>query len=142
MATQPVIARGRGGFRTEIEAGPHSFVLDEPLDAGGTNEGPTPYDALAAALGGCTAMTLHFYAKREKIALEGVDVKVSHDRQHAKDCADCTDKSGYIHVFEVEISLMGDLTQEQKEKLLGIAKRCPVKKTLAAQIRVEERLVE
>jgi uncharacterized OsmC-like protein len=140
---KPVIVLGRGGFRTEVTAGPHTFILDEPLEAGGTNEGPTPYDALAAALGGCTAMTLHFYAKREKIPLEGVDIRVSHDRQHASDCADCVEKESRIHVLQVEISVMGDdLTQEQKEKLLEIARRCPVAKTLGAQIRIEERLVE
>lgn len=143
MATNPVIVLGRGGFRTEVTAGPHTFILDEPVASGGTNEGPTPYDALAAALGGCTAMTLHFYAKREKIPLEGVDIRVSHDRQHASDSAECVEKGGYIHVFEVEISVMGDeLTQEQKKKLVEIAKRCPVAKTLGAQIRIEERLVE
>jgi putative redox protein len=141
---KPVIVLGRGSFKTEVTAGPHTFILDEPVEAGGTDQGPTPYDALAAALGGCTAMTLHFYAKREKIPLEGVDIRVSHDRQHASDCAECVEgKEEYIHVFEVELSVMGDdLTQEQKETLLEIAKRCPVAKTLGARIRIEERLVE
>src|ERR1043165_9156646 len=138
MATQPVIVRSRGGFRSEVEAGPHRFTLDEPVDVGGTGEGPTPYDVLASALGSCTAMTLHYYAKREKIPLESVDVTVTHDRQHAKDCADCTTQQGYIHRFRVELALHGTLTDEQRQKLLAIAGRCPVAKTLQSEIRIDE----
>lgn len=124
----------------EVEAGPHKFTLDEPASAGGTDSGPTPYDALAAALGGCTSMTLHFYAQREKLPLEGVDVTVTHDRQHAKDCVDCMTESGYIHRFTVAIKLHGPLTEEQKQHLLTIAGRCPVAKTLTSEIRIEETL--
>jgi len=138
MATTPVTVRSRGAFKSEVEAGPHRFTLDEPVDVGGTGEGFTPYDALASALGGCTAMTLHFYAKREKIPLEGVDVTVTHDRQHAKDCADCTTQQGYIHRFHVELKLHGTLTEEQRQKLLTIAHRCPVAKTLQSEIKIDE----
>ncbi len=139
MMTKPVVLRSRGSFRTEVEAGPHRWVMDEPVDVGGGGEGPTPYDMLASALGGCTAMTLHFYAKREKIPLEGVDVSVTHDRQHAKDCADCTSQQGYIHRFRVELTLHGDqLTPAQREKLIEIAGRCPVAKTLQSEIRVDK----
>ncbi|HET7436957.1 MAG TPA: OsmC family protein [Thermoanaerobaculia bacterium] len=134
----PVTLRSRGSFRTEVEAGPHRFVIDEPASAGGGGEGPTPYDMLAAALGGCTSMTLHYYAAREKLPLEGVDVTISHDRQYAKDCVDCTSQSGYIHRFVVEITLHGALTQEQREHLLSIAKRCPVAKTLGSEIKIDE----
>ena len=140
--TAPVVARSRGSFRTEVEAGSHRFVLDEPESAGGTNAGPTPYDAVAAGLGGCTAMTLHFYAKREKIPLEGVDVTVVHDRQHAKDCADCMTQSGYIHRFKLQLALHGDLSAEQRTKLLEIAARCPVAKMLGAEIRIDHELAE
>jgi putative redox protein len=137
----PVIIRSRGSFVTEVEAGPHKFTLDEPMTAGGTNTGPTPYDALSAALGSCTAMTLHYYAKREGLPLEGVEVIVTHDRQHAKDCADCTTASGYIHRFKVAIKLEGPLDEEQKQRLLGIARRCPVAKTLSSEIKIDEELV-
>lgn len=140
--TVPVVVRSRGSFRTEVEAGSHRFVLDEPESAGGTNAGPTPYDAVAAGLGGCTAMTLHFYAKREKIPLEGVDVTVVHDRQHAKDCADCMTQSGYIHRFKLQLALHGDLSAEQRTKLLEIAARCPVAKMLGAEIRIDHELAE
>lgn len=134
----PVIVTARGTFRTEVTAGKHRFVLDEPESAGGTDEGPTPYDALAAALGGCTAMTLHFYARREKLPLEGVDVEVHHDREHGKDCAECVNKTGFIHRFRVAITLHGDLSAEQRARLLVIAGRCPVAKTLGSEIRIDE----
>ena len=138
---QPVTLSSRGSFRTEVTAGPHTWIMDEPTADGGAGEGPTPYDMLAAALGGCTSMTLHFYAKREKIALEGVQVTVVHDRQHAADCSDCLTTSGYIHRFRVEIKLDGYLTEDDRQKLLSVAKRCPVAKTLASEIRIEEVLV-
>ena len=139
---QPVILKSRGSFRTEVEAGPHRFALDEPGEIGGGGAGPTPYDMLSAAIGGCTAMTLHFYAKREGIPLEGVDVTVTTDRQYAKDCADCMSKSGYIHRFVLEIRLHGTLSEEQRQKLFGVAARCPVSKTLSAEIKVETVLVQ
>ncbi len=137
-----VIVRANASFRNEIIAGKHTFIADEPAQAGGTDEGPTPYDFLSAALGGCTSMTLHFFAKREKIPLEGVEIKIANDRVYAKDCADCASKEGYIHKFDVEIRLKGNLTPEQRERLLAIAKRCPVYKTLTAEIRIDERLVD
>ncbi len=140
--TTPVTLHSQGTFRNEVEAGPHRFVIDEPVDAGGAGEGPTPYDLLSAALGGCTSMTLHFYAKREKLPLTGVDVTVVHDRQHAKDCADCVTQSGYIHRFRVEIRLHGDLTDEQRQHLLSIAQRCPVAKTLSSEIKIDDVLSE
>lgn len=139
--TTPVTLHSRGSFRNEVEAGPHRVVLDEPESAGGKGEGPTPYDMLAAALGGCTSMTLHYYAQREKLPLEGVDITVTHDRQHAKDCVDCQSQSGYIHRFRVEISLHGPLSQEQREHLLTIAKRCPVAKTLSNEMKIDEVLL-
>lgn len=140
--TAPVVLRSSSPFRTEVEAGPHRWIMDEPESAGGGNEGPTPYDMLAAALGGCTVMTLHFYARREKLPLEEVTVRVSHDRQHAKDCADCVTTGGFIHRFRVEIAMTGALTEEQKQKLFGVAARCPVARTLQAEIKVDEVLVD
>jgi putative redox protein len=136
--TAPVVLRVRGSFRTEVEVGPHRFLLDEPVEVGGGGEGPTPYDAVAAGLGGCTAMTLQFYAKRESYPLEGVDVTVTHDRQHVRDCADCLSEQGFIHRFRVEIELHGPLSEEQRQRLLAVAARCPVAKTLQAEIRIDE----
>jgi uncharacterized OsmC-like protein len=140
--TAPVIIRSRAPFRCEVEAGPHRWVLDEPEMAGGANEGPTPYDMLAAALGGCTVMTLHYYARREKLPLEEVVARVSHDRQHVKDCADCSSAAGFIHRFKVELELSGPLDDAQRQQLLKIAARCPVAKTLQAEIKIDEILVQ
>jgi putative redox protein len=142
MTMQPVIVRSAASFRNEIEIGPHHLIADEPVTAGGGGEGPTPYDFLAAALGTCTSMTLHFYAGREHIPLEGVEITLLNDRMHAKDCADCLTTAGYIHRFDVKIRLLGQLTPAQRETLLGVARRCPVYKTLTSEIRIEELLVE
>ncbi len=138
---QPVVLHSRASFRNDVEAGPHRWVLDEPADAGGGGEGPTSYDMLAAALGGCTSMTLHFYAKRENLPLEGVDVTVTHDRQNAKDCSDCSTQGGWIHRFRVEIALHGPLDEAQRQKLFKVAERCPVAKTLQSEIRIDQVLV-
>ena len=138
----PVIVRSGNSLRNEIEAGPHRLVADEPGSAGGTEQGPTPYDFLSAALGACTSMTMRVVAKRENIPLEGVEVTVENDRMYAKDCADCLDKSGYIHRFSVAIKLIGNLTAEQRERMLSVAKRCPVNKTLTSEIRIDERLID
>jgi len=137
-----VVLRSRGSFLTEIQMGEHTLTADEPVSAGGSNKGPNPYDLLAAALGSCTSMTLVFYARREKLPLEGVDLRVTHGRSHAKDCADCLTQEGYVHTFEMTMRLEGPLTPEQKLKLVEVARRCPVRKTLTSQIRVTERLVE
>jgi len=139
---QPVIVRSGNSLRNDIEAGPHRMIADEPASAGGTEAGPTPYDFLAAGLGACTSMTLHVVAKREKIPLEGVEITVENDRMHAKDCADCLTANGYIHRFTVAIKLIGTLTPAQRERMLDVAKRCPVHKTLTSEIRIDERLAD
>jgi len=137
----PVVVRAGTTFRNEIEVGKHRLIADEPASAGGTDEGPTPYDFLAAGLGGCTSMTMRVVAKRENIPLEGAEISITSDRMYSKDCADCTSKTGYIHRFDVRIKLIGNLTEVQRERLLSVAKRCPVAKTLTSEIRIEESLV-
>ena len=138
----PIVARSAKSFRVDITAGNHKIVADEPASAGGTDAGATPYDFLSAALAGCTAMTMHFLAKRDSIPLEGAEITVTNDRMYAKDCADCMSQTGYIHRFDVQIKLRGYLTEEQRAKLLDAANRCPVKKTLTNEIRIEEKLVD
>ncbi|SRR5712691_4206374 len=137
----PVIVRAGASLRNEIEAGPHRLIADEPVDAGGRDEGPTPYDFLSAGLGACTSMTMHVVAKRENIPLEGVEIHVTNDRMYAKDCADCTSSTGYIHRFDVRIKLIGNLSEQQRDRLLSVARRCPVAKTLTSEIKIEERLL-
>jgi putative redox protein len=139
---QPVIVRSADSLRNDIEAGPHRMIADEPASAGGTELGPTPYDFLAAALGTCTSMTLRVVAKRENIPLEGVEITVENDRMYAKDCADCLNSTGYIHRFTVSIKLLGNLTPEQRARMLDVARRCPVHKTLTSEIRIDEKLVD
>jgi uncharacterized OsmC-like protein len=139
---KPVVVRSGNSFRNEIEAGPHRMIADEPVSAGGTEAGPTPYDFLSAGLGACTSMTMHVVAKRENIPLEGVEITVENDRMHAKDCADCLSTPGYIHHFTVAIKLIGTLTPAQRERMLDVARRCPVNKTLTSEIRIDERLVD
>lgn len=137
----PVIVRAAASLRNEIESGHHRMVADEPIEAGGSDEGPTPYDFLSAALGACTSMTMRVVAKRENIPLDGAEVQVTNDRMYAKDCSDCTSSSGYIHRFDVRIKLIGNLSDPQRERMLAVAKRCPVAKTLTSEIRIEESLL-
>lgn len=126
------------GLRHAVVAGRHQGVLDEPEPAG-TDLGPTPYDALLAALGGCTAMTVRMYARRKCWPLDEVTVALRHDRIHATDCADCISTEGRIDRIAREITLTGDLDDEQRARLLEIADRCPVHRTLRGEITIETR---
>lgn len=137
----PVIVRSANSFRNDIQAGAHRLVADEPSSAGGTDAGPTPYDFLSSALGACTSMTIHVVAQREKIPVESLEISVTNDRMYAKDCADCTSSDGYIHRFTVAIKVTGNLTAEQRDRVLVVARRCPVAKTLMSEIRVDDVLV-
>ena len=137
-----VVVRGRaGGLRQDIEAGGHHLVSDEPLDLGGTDAGPTPYDLLVAALGSCTAITLQMYARHKGWPLEGVEVRLTHGKIHARDCADCETKEGRIDRIEREIVLQGALDAAQRARLLEIADRCPVHRTLTSEIEISTRLL-
>lgn len=127
------------GFLQDIQAGNHHLLADEPPAYGGTNRGPSPYGLLSAGLGACTSMTLRMYARRKGWPLEHVSVDVSHDKVHAQDAGTAT--AAQIDLFRRRITVTGDLTAEQKRKLLDIADRCPVHRTLAAASRVETELV-
>ncbi len=128
------------GFRSGIAIRQHSLVADEPEEVGGTDQGPTPYDLLGAALGTCTAMTLRMYADRKKWPLEGVTVQVEHDRLHAADCAACETKQGKIDRLRRTLTLDGPLDDGQRARLVEIADRCPVHRTLESEIIVETSL--
>ena len=132
-----VFVRGSAkGFTQEIAIGPHRLVTDEPTQVGGTDEGPTPYDLLLAALGSCTSMTVELYARRKGWPLEGVTVRLGHSRIHATDCAECETKEGKIDRIELDIELAGPLSDEQRSKLLEIAEKCPVHRTLVSEINI------
>lgn len=131
-----VSANTEQGFLCKVLASGHQLVADEPIAVGGTNLGPSPYDYLAAALGSCTAMTLNMYARHKKIDLDKVSVDVTHNRIHAKDCVDCEKSNGQVDVLKRSISLEGNLTDEQRKRMLEIADRCPVHKTLENEIKI------
>ncbi|MFQ5650173.1 MAG: alpha/beta fold hydrolase [bacterium] len=137
---QILVRTGRQGYQTEIDANGHSLIADEPGSAGGTNSGPTPYDLLVSALGTCTSMTLRMYADHKGWPLEGIEVRLQHEKVHARDCETCETQTGKIDRIVREIVLHGPLDQAQKERLLEIADRCPVHRTLQAEIRVATRL--
>ena len=128
------------GFRQEISDGNHNLVSDEPLDSGGTDAGPDPYGLLLAALGACTSMTLGLYAKRKGWPLDTVTIKLRHSRIYAKDCEECETSDGMISRIDRDISVTGDLTDEQRQALLAIADKCPVHRTLTSEFSIRSRL--
>jgi putative redox protein len=131
---------GPQGLRTEIRAGEHRLVADEPVAVGGEDTGPTPYGLLSAALAACTSMTLQMYARHKQIPLDEVAVTVAHDKIHADDCEECETREGRIDRFERRIRLSGPLDAAQREGMLRIADRCPVHRTLHGEVAVRSRL--
>ncbi len=136
-----LVVGGPSGFNQQITAGGHRLLADEPLDLGGTDTGPNPYDLLLAALGACTSMTLRMYADRKGWKLSGVQVRLRHDKIHAQDCKNCETQTGKIDRIQREIRLDGDLNEEQRQRLLLIADRCPVSLTLRSEISIETKSV-
>jgi uncharacterized OsmC-like protein len=137
-----VVVRGSAaGFAQEIHAGLHRLHADEPMSAGGTDTGPSPYDLLLAALGACTSMTVAMYARRKAWPLEEVTVHLRHSKIHAIDCAECETKEGMLDRIERDIHFAGLLTEEQRSKLLEIANKCPVHRTLTSEIDIKTREV-
>jgi putative redox protein len=137
-----VVVRGDGsGFAQSIEAGRHRLSADEPTALGGNDTGPSPYDLLLAALGSCTSMTLGLYARRKGWPLEQITVRLRHGKVHAADCADCASKPAQLDQVEREIELTGPLDDAQRTRLLEIADKCPVHRTLTAPMDVRTSLV-
>jgi len=134
VGPREVVVYGKaGGFTQEIVVGPHQLVADEPKDMGGDDEGPTPYDLLLAGLGSCTSITAAMYAQHKSWPLQDVTVRLQHWRIHATDCAECETKEGKIDRIELGIEFAGPLSGEQRSKLLEIAKKCPVHRTLTSE---------
>src|SRR5262249_55123351 len=125
---------GKGKFTQEIVIGSHILTADEPIENGGNDLGPTPYDFLLAALGSCTAMTLRLYADLKKIPLTKVIVRLQYEKIYADDCADCENTHSKIDHIDRQIELQGNLTEEERQKLLDIANKCPVHRTLTSKI--------
>lgn len=131
-----------GGLRQEIAAGGHRLAADEPASLGGTNSGPTPYHLLSAALGACTTMTLRMYARRKKLALDHVACDVTHNRCHAEDCEGVEGAAPGQDIFTRRITLRGDLSDDARQRLLAIADKCPVHRTLHAQVAIRTELAD
>lgn len=130
------------GFTTVMKVGNHYLVADEPAGFGGNDFGPSPYELVSAGLSACTAMTIQMYAKRKEWNLENVEVHTSYDKSHAQDCEDCESNSSKIDTFHREIRLTGDLDEKQKNRILQIADKCPVHRTLHSQTQVITKLVD
>jgi putative redox protein len=126
-----------GKFEQAIIAGPYRYLADEPMSAGGNGAGPNPYEYLLAALGACTSMTIRLYAERKQLPLRHVSVLLKHDKIHAEDCANCETKAGMIDRIDRTVTLEGELDQAQRAKLLEIADKCPVHRTLSSEIEIK-----
>jgi len=128
-------------YRTEVNVGNHQLVSDESSPFG-RDRGPNPYDFLLASLGSCVAMTLRMYADRKGWDMEEAEAHLSQSRIHANDCEDCESESGYVHKIEKKLKFKGNLSDSQVERLLEIADRCPVNKTLLNEIKIETILID
>jgi putative redox protein len=129
------------GLLNRILTHKHELYADEPEVSGGQDIAPDPYALLLSALGACTSMTLRLYAKHKQLPLQHVRVKLRHSKVHAQDCAECDDKNAMMDHIERTIELTGDLTAAQRARLLEIANKCPVHKTLTSKIKIDSKLI-
>jgi len=138
--TADVVVRGNShSFEQQIAVGRNNLVADEPVNAGGGDAGPDPYDYLLTALGACTSMTVGFYARRNKLPLEDIKVSLWHSRIYARDCEECETKQGLLDRIDLEVELTGSLSEAQHAKLIEIAAKCPVHRTLTSEINIRLR---
>lgn len=132
--SRTVVVKGFSRLRQAITVGPHQFLADEAKDVGSSDEGPDPYEYLLSALGTCTNMTLRMYADRKRWPLREVQTALSHAKSYAADCEHCEQPGAMVDKIERQITLLGELSQEQRDRLLQIADRCPVHRTLTSKI--------
>ena len=138
-ANEVVVHGSARGFTQEVSVNGHFFMADEPIAMGGQDAGPSPYDLLLGSLGACTSMTISMYARRKQWPLESVRVTLRHAKIHATDCAECDTKVGKLDRIDREIELVGALDDEQRQRLLEIADKCPVHRTLMSEIDIVTR---
>ena len=127
-------------YAQTISVGPHVLQADEPVEVGGNDAGPNPYELLLAALGSCASITVRMYSERKQWPLQGVHVGLSWARVHAEDCAEFDTEVRMVDGIEMEISFLGDLSDDQRQRLLEIANKCPVHRTLSSQVQIRARL--
>jgi uncharacterized OsmC-like protein len=137
-----VIVRHLQNLQQQVITEEHSFISDEPVKLKGDGLGPNPYDLLLAGLGSCTSMTLKLYANHKGIPLESVEVRLSYSRIYDKDCRECEQAEKFLHKITKKIKLIGDLTDDQRQRLLQIAAKCPVHKTLTSRIEIDDVLFD
>ena len=140
MTTTVSVESAPPEYLENIQVGRHQLQADEPVSAGGSDAAPTPYELLLAALGSCKVVTLRMYAKRKNWPLHAVHVTLSHAKVHAEDCANCGSEARLIDHIQVEIRLVGELSEEQRRTLLAIAEKCPVQRTLTSGVQIDTRV--
>lgn len=134
-----ITAELKSGTVVTLSNGRHTWTADEPLPAGGTDQGPSPYEVLLGALAACTCITLALYCRHKQIALKSVTARLEHDRVHAEDCEDCEQKTGgFIDRIVSRVKIEGQFTEAQRERLAQIVSRCPVHKTLEAEVKITD----
>jgi putative redox protein len=133
---------GKGKFTQDVIVGKHVITADEPVAGGGNDSGPSPYDFLLAALGTCTSMTLRMYADLKKIPVAEIIVTLTYEKIHAQDCVNCENPDARVDHIDRKIELLGNLNEEQRAKLLEIANKCPVHRTLSSKILITSELVK
>jgi putative redox protein len=131
---------GQLRYAQNISVGPHVLQADEPVEVGGNDAGPNPYELLLAALGSCASITVRMYSERKQWPLQEVHVDLSWARAHAEDCAECDTEVRMGDGIEMEISFLGDLSEDQRKRLFEIANKCPVHRTLSSQVQIHARL--
>jgi putative redox protein len=141
MSRAVTVIGGPSVLRQAISVGPHHLIGDEPKTSGGSDAGPDPYELLLSALGSCTNMTLRMYADRKKWSLKEIRVALTHSKNYANDCVNCEQPTAMIDRIERRIMLIGELTVEQRQRLLEIANLCPVHKSLTSRIDIQTELV-
>jgi putative redox protein len=134
------VSIGKDHYHTEITAGGHALIADEPESMGGSDNGPDPYALLLSALGACKAITVRMYADRKGWPLDRLEITLSHQRVHAKDCEDCEHAEGMISVIDCTLTAHGELSAEQRVRLTEIADKCPVHKTITGPNRIRTKL--
>jgi uncharacterized OsmC-like protein/fermentation-respiration switch protein FrsA (DUF1100 family) len=131
-----------GKYQNDVVVGPHHLFADEPVAIGGADTGPGPYEYVLAGLGACTSITMRMYADRKSLPLDRVTVTLSHSRIHAEDCAECETKAGMLDQFDRVISMAGALDADQRKRLMEIADKCPVHRTLTSEVHIVTRAAD